>query len=205
MAAEKSVQHSCDTARSERLRAPAQRVSGRPVASESRREPRQCSRARSPTTGVGCPNRTARLRSRTAAPPLTAELGNQPVQSRRRVRDPVVVPNLAPEAALRYRHDDPVLVDIEPDVRDTIPQDLSPMHEARHRPIRPNPRHLHTVRRISRLATAAMTCAQGRGWASDAPAARPRVRVADRIPMLLSRADHRRSRLLAYVRGWQFT
>src|SRR5580693_6767348 len=112
MTAEKSVQHSRDTAKSERLRALAQRVSGRPVASESRREPRQCSRAWSPTTGVGCPNRTALLRSRTAAPPLIAELGNQPIQSRRRVRDPVVVPNLAPEAALRYRHDDPVLVDI---------------------------------------------------------------------------------------------
>jgi hypothetical protein len=150
------------------------------------------------------PEPHGRLRSRTAAPPLTAELGNQPVQSRRRVRDPVVVPNLAPEAALRYRHD-PVLVDIEPDVRDTIPQDLSPMHEARHRPIRPNPRHLHTVRRNSRFPMAAMACAQGRGWASDAPAARPRVRVADRIPMLLSRADHRRSRLLAYVRGWRVT
>jgi hypothetical protein len=39
--------------------------------------------------------------------PLMAELANQPVQSRRRVRDPAIVPNLAPQATLRYRHDDP--------------------------------------------------------------------------------------------------
>jgi hypothetical protein len=77
-----------------------------------------------------------------------AELANQPLQSRRRVRDPAVVPNLAPQAAFRYRHDDPILVNIKPDIRDTIPQDPSPMHEARHRPIRRNPRYLHTARRV---------------------------------------------------------
>jgi hypothetical protein len=48
------------------------------------------------------------------------------------------------------RPDDPVLVNIKPDIRDTIPQDPSPMHEARHRPIRRNPRYLHTVRRVPR-------------------------------------------------------
>ena len=70
------------------------------------------------------------------------------VQSRRRVRDTAVVSNLAPQAAFRERHDDPVLVNIKPDRRDTIPQDPSPMHEARHRPIRCNPRYLHTLRRV---------------------------------------------------------
>jgi len=42
---------------------------------------------------------------------------------RRHVRDPAVVPNLAAQAAFGYRHDDPVLVNINPDIRDTIPQD----------------------------------------------------------------------------------
>jgi hypothetical protein len=81
--------------------------------------------------------------------PLLAELANQPVQSRRRVGDPAVVANLTPQAAFRYRHGDPVLVNIKPDIRDTIPHDPSPMHEARHRPIRRNPRYLHTVRRVA--------------------------------------------------------
>ena len=72
--------------------------------------------------------------------PVLAELANQPLQRRRRVRDPAVVPNLTAQAAFRDRHDDPVLVNIKSDIRDTIPQDPSPMHEARHRPIRCNPR-----------------------------------------------------------------
>ena len=68
---------------------------------------------------------------------------------RRHVRDPAVVPNLAAQAAFGYRHDDPVLVNIKPDIRDTIPNDPSPMHEARRRPIRCNPRHLHNARRVA--------------------------------------------------------
>jgi len=51
-----------------------------------------------------------------------AELANQPLQSLRRVRDPAVVPNLAAPAAFRERHDDPVLMNIKPDIRDTIPK-----------------------------------------------------------------------------------
>jgi hypothetical protein len=65
------------------------------------------------------------------------------------IRDPTVVPHLAPQATFRDRHDDPVLVNIKPDIRDTIPQEESPMQEARHRPIRRNPRYLHTVRRVA--------------------------------------------------------
>jgi hypothetical protein len=82
--------------------------------------------------------------------PLVAKLAGQPLQSCRRVRDPAVVSNLAPQAAFRYRHDDPLLMNIKPDIRDTIPHDPSPMHEARRRPIRRNPRYLHTVRRVAR-------------------------------------------------------
>src|SRR5215470_2311448 len=79
-----------------------------------------------------------------------AELANQPLQRCWRVRDPAIIPNLAPQPALRDRHDDPVLVNIKPDISDTIPHDPSPMHEARHRPIRRNPRYLHTARRSPR-------------------------------------------------------
>ena len=81
--------------------------------------------------------------------PLLAELVSQPPQRCRRVRDPTIVPHLPPQAAFGDRHDDPILVNIKPDVGDTIPQDPSPMHEARHRPIRCNPRYLHTVRRVA--------------------------------------------------------
>jgi hypothetical protein len=81
--------------------------------------------------------------------PLLAELAGQPPQRRRRVRDPAVSPHLAPPAAFCDRHDDPVLVNVKPDIRGTIPQDPSPMHEARHRPIRRNPRYLHTVKRVT--------------------------------------------------------
>jgi len=35
------------------------------------------------------------------------------------------------------------------DIGDTIPQDPSTMHEARHRPTQCNPRYLHTVRRVA--------------------------------------------------------
>ena len=81
--------------------------------------------------------------------PFLAELARQPLQRRRRVRDPAIFPHFAPPAVFRDRDDDPVLVNIKPDIPDTIPQDPSPMHEARHRPIRRNPRYLHTVRRVA--------------------------------------------------------
>jgi hypothetical protein len=55
----------------------------------------------------------------------------------------MIFPHLAPHAALGDRHDDPLLVNIKSDICDTIPQDPSSMHEARHRPIQCNPRYLH--------------------------------------------------------------
>jgi hypothetical protein len=76
---------------------------------------------------------------------VTAELAHQAFQCRRRVRDPTVFPNLAAQPTLGYRDDNAFLVNIKPDVADTIRHDPSPMHAARHQPIRCNPRYLHTV------------------------------------------------------------
>ena len=83
---------------------------------------------------------------------VAAELVQQPVQRRRRVRDPAILPDLTPQAALRHRDNDVFLVNIKPNVGDTICHDPSPMHEARRRRIRPNPRYLHTVRRVAPLS-----------------------------------------------------
>src|SRR5216684_8773549 len=80
---------------------------------------------------------------------LAAEPAHQPIQRCRRVRDPAVLPNLAPRAARGHRNNDAFLVNIKPNVADTIRHDPSPMHEARHRPRRRNPRYLHTVRRVA--------------------------------------------------------
>ena len=49
--------------------------------------------------------------------PLLNELASQPPQRRRRVRDPAIFPDLAPQAAFRQRHGDPILVNIKPDIR----------------------------------------------------------------------------------------
>jgi hypothetical protein len=81
--------------------------------------------------------------------PFAAELARQTIQGHRRVDDPAVPPHLAADAALGYRQNDSVLVNVEADIRDIIPYDPSPMHEARHRPIRCNPRYVHTVRRVA--------------------------------------------------------
>ena len=78
-----------------------------------------------------------------------AQLAHQPIQGRRRIRNTTVFANFAAEAALGHRHNDRVLVNVKSDIRDTIPHDPSPMHEAGHRPIRRNPRNLHTVRRVA--------------------------------------------------------
>jgi hypothetical protein len=54
------------------------------------------------------------------------EFANQPLQCRRRVSRTGRTPDLAAQAALGYRHDDPLLVNIKPDIRDMIPHDPSP-------------------------------------------------------------------------------
>jgi hypothetical protein len=81
--------------------------------------------------------------------PVAAELAQQTLQRRRRVGDPAILPHLAAQAALRHRDNDAFLVNIKTNVGNTIHHDPSPMHEARHRPIRRNPRYLHTVRRVA--------------------------------------------------------
>ena len=58
--------------------------------------------------------------------PFTAELARQAIQGRRRVRNSTVVTDLATHPTFRDRHDDPVLVNIKPDIRDMIPHDPSP-------------------------------------------------------------------------------
>ena len=80
---------------------------------------------------------------------VAAELAQQTVQRRRCVRDPAVLSHLAAQAALRHRDDDAVLVNIQPNVSDTNRHDPSPMHEARRRSTRRNPRYLHTARRVA--------------------------------------------------------
>ena len=91
----------------------------------------------------------ARLVAEPKPDDLAAELAHQPIQGPRRIGNPAIFPDLPTDATLGYRHDDPLLVNIKPDIRDTIPHDPSPMHEARHRPIRRNPRYLRTVRRVA--------------------------------------------------------
>jgi hypothetical protein len=81
--------------------------------------------------------------------PFAAELARQAIQCRRTVRNSTVLPHLAAQAALGHRDNDAFLVNIKPDVGDTIRHDPSPMHAARHRPSRRNPRYLHTVRRVA--------------------------------------------------------
>jgi hypothetical protein len=61
---------------------------------------------------------------------LTARLGNLTSAQVRKLQ-PALTPDLAPHAAFRDRHDDPVLVNIKPDIRDTcILRDGSPHPQA---------------------------------------------------------------------------
>jgi hypothetical protein len=75
----------------------------------------------------------SRLVAKPQDPAVDAELVLQPVQRRRRVRDPAVFPHLTPQAARRYRNDNAFLVNVQSNVSDTVRHDPSPMHEARHR------------------------------------------------------------------------
>jgi len=69
-------------------------------------------------------------RSRFVAKPqgraVAAELAQQMVQRRRRVRDPAAFSYLAPQAARGHRNNDALLVNIKPNVADTIRHDPSP-------------------------------------------------------------------------------
>ena len=54
--------------------------------------------------------------------PLLAKFAGQPLQRRRRVRDPTIFAHLASQAAFRDRYRDPVLVNVKPDIREMIPK-----------------------------------------------------------------------------------
>ena len=58
--------------------------------------------------------------------PFPAELARQAIQGRRRVRNSAVFADLATQPILGHRYDDPLLVNIKPDIRDMIPHDPSP-------------------------------------------------------------------------------
>ena len=71
---------------------------------------------------------------------MACQLRNQRLHGSRRVRDLAMLAHLTPLARLSERHRNRVLVHIQTDVRDRLVHDPSPMHEARHRPSRRNPR-----------------------------------------------------------------
>src|SRR5271169_3182099 len=57
---------------------------------------------------------------------IAAELAQQTIQRSRCVRDPAVLPHLAPQATRRHRDNNAFLVNIKPNVGDTIRHDPSP-------------------------------------------------------------------------------
>jgi hypothetical protein len=57
---------------------------------------------------------------------VAAELLQQPVQRRRCVRDPPVLPHLAAQATRGHRDNNAILVNIKPDVANSIRHDPSP-------------------------------------------------------------------------------
>jgi hypothetical protein len=94
--------------------------------------PMQRSRARR----VGCYNRTVPPPSRTvASTPLGRACEPAAATALACSRSENIPASGCAQADFRNRHDDPVLMNIRPDIRDTTPQDPSPLHEARHRPI----------------------------------------------------------------------
>jgi hypothetical protein len=72
--------------------------------------------------------------------PRARQLCRQSLHSRRRVRDLAILAHIAPRARLGKRDRDRVLVHVQTDIRDRLIQDPSPMHEARRRNTRRNPR-----------------------------------------------------------------
>ncbi len=81
--------------------------------------------------------------------PLVRQLPGQFGQGIRRVRN---IPDKSPRAAhspFGNGNRNALLVNVQTHERDILFPDPFPMHEARHRTIRRNPRHLHTVRRVT--------------------------------------------------------
>jgi len=71
-----------------------------------------------------------------------------PPSLRRNRSSAVAVFAIGPYSRTSPRNKDAFLVNIKPDIGDTIHHDPSPMYEARHR-FRRNPRYLHTVRGVA--------------------------------------------------------
>ena len=72
--------------------------------------------------------------------PDARQLRRQSLHSRRRVRDLAILAHITPHARLGQRHRDRILVHVKTDICDSFVQDPSPMHEARRRNTRRNPR-----------------------------------------------------------------
>ena len=72
--------------------------------------------------------------------PNARQLHRQCLHSRRRVRDLPILAHIASHARRGKRHRDRVLVHVQTDICDSFIQDPSPMHEARRRNSRRNPR-----------------------------------------------------------------
>jgi hypothetical protein len=60
-------------------------------------------------------------------PHVAAELAYQPIQRCRRIRNTAIFSNFASLPALGHRHNDRVLMNVQPGICDTIWYDLSPM------------------------------------------------------------------------------
>ncbi len=81
--------------------------------------------------------------------PLVRQLPGQFGQGIRRVRNSPHKPPRAARTPFGNGNRKALLVNVQAHECDILFHDPSPMHEARHRTIRRNPRHLHTVRRVT--------------------------------------------------------
>jgi hypothetical protein len=81
-----------------------------------------------------------------------SQLHGQRLQGSRRIGDLPVLAHFSPQARCGQRHRYRILVHVKPDICDRLRHDPSPMHEARYRTIRHNPRSLHTVRRVAPIS-----------------------------------------------------
>ena len=75
----------------------------------------------------------------------------QRLQGSWRVGDLPMLAHFSPQARFGQRDRDRILVHVKAKICDRLRHDPSPMHEARYRTIRHNPRSLHTVRRAASI------------------------------------------------------
>ena len=94
----------------------------------------------------------ARLVTQPKRRPRSRQFAKQSFDRFGPVRDLTIVSHLTAIAPRRKRNRDRLLVHVQSDIRDKLFHDPSPMHEARRRIIRRNPRYLHTVRRVAPIS-----------------------------------------------------